>query len=359
MNVVFFWEGDHDFTLNHPGNPYGPLLAMAMARQNVTFLPGNYDFEKSWLEETRAEAGVLHINWAHHFYKAEDLASSLKKLKRFTDNLHFAKSLGFRIVWTFHNLYPHERPYPEIDHEAQLVMCQVADEIVAHCQYAADRCAELFHRPDHLSVVPHGNYIDAYANTMSKTDARHRLGISPDARVFTFTGNARPYKGIDRLVETFQRIAAPEEHLVLMMRHFRFNPAYALDFVEMAQEIPNITAVSSDHFDRTEFQDFLGAADIAVLPFVDVLTSGSAILALSFGLPAILPRLGCLPEVISDREGILFDPSSPTGLEEAMIASRDLDLATMSKNALARAHQFDWDTITSRLITLYRTEGTS
>ncbi|MEZ4597387.1 MAG: glycosyltransferase [Chloroflexota bacterium] len=42
-------------------------------------------------------------------------------------------------------------------------------------------------------------------------------------------------------------------------------------------------------------QVFLRAADVMVLPYRDVLTSGSAILAMTFGLPVVAPRIGCLP----------------------------------------------------------------
>ena len=42
-----------------------------------------------------------------------------------------------------------------------------------------------------------------------------------------------------------------------------------------------------------ELQVWLRAADVVVLPFRDILTSGSAILALSFGRAVVAPALGC------------------------------------------------------------------
>jgi beta-1,4-mannosyltransferase len=354
MNVRFFWEAGEDFTLAHRGNPYGPLLAIAMQKQGVTFLPGNYEFTKKWLEESRESCGVLHLNWAHHFYKGDDLGTAVRNLKRFTNNIQFAKSLGYRVVWTFHNIYPHERPYPELDQDAQIMMCQVANEIITHCQYAADRCAELFYRPDHLTVVPHGNYIDAYPNEITKIEARKRLGIPEDSCVYVFSGNARPYKGIDRLVESFNQMADPSDHLLLMMRHFRSKPQYALDFVDLAKNSDNMTAVSSDFFEREDFQNYLCAADVAVLPFVDVLTSGSAILALSFGLPVVLPRLGCLPELVTDQEAFLFDPSERDSLRHAMERAHTQDLEEMSTHALTRAREMDWDGIARTISPLYK-----
>lgn len=104
MTVKFFWEAGDDLTLAHLGTPYGPLMAISMAKLGITFEPGDYSFTKKWLEASRNTSDVLHINWLHHFYKGDDLATTVGNLKRFTNNLQFAKSLGYRIVWTLHNI---------------------------------------------------------------------------------------------------------------------------------------------------------------------------------------------------------------------------------------------------------------
>ena len=297
---------------------------------------------------------VPHINWLHHFYRADSREASTHRLRTFIDNLEHAKQIGYRIVWTFHNLYPHERPYLENGETAQTAMCELADKIIAHCGYAAEKCRELFGRKDRLHVIPHGNYIDAYPNEISKPDARASLGIPRDAFVYAFSGNARPYKEIERLVDVFQAVAHPQDHLLLMMKEFRFNPQYARDYVALAETAPNITAVSSPYFEPQDFQLYLNASDVSVLPFVDVLTSGSAILSLSFGRPTILPAFGYMPELIEEASGLLFDPTEPNALEHALTHIRNVDLATMGASAMTRARELDWNHIAQRISALYR-----
>lgn len=306
MNALFFWEKAGGLTLEHKCNPYGPLLARAMEKCGVHLALGDYAFEKSYLKAKRKTHEVLHINWLHHFYRADDLATGVKRLHDFIERLHYAKQLGYCIVWTMHNFYPHERPFPELDHLAQLSMCQLADHVVVHCGYAAKLAREKFYRIKNLHVIPHGNYIDAYPNEISQIAARRKLGISDAAFVYLFVGNARPYKGIDRLIRAFEDVADVQSVLVLMMRS-GLNPEYANEIQAAVQHDVRILTFVSPFFEREEFQTYLNAADIAVLPFVDVLTSGSAILALSFGLPVILPEIGCLSELIDDSMGILFD----------------------------------------------------
>jgi len=86
---------------------------------------------------------------------------------------------------------------------------------------------------------------------------------------------------------------------------------------------------------------------------VDVLTSGSAILALSFALPVILPKLGCLPELVTEEESILFDPSERDSLRTAMKTIRTRNLEEMSARAFARAREMDWDGIARSVSVLY------
>jgi beta-1,4-mannosyltransferase len=49
--------------------------------------------------------------------------------------------------------------------------------------------------------------------------------------------------------------------------------------------------------DRDRVQYFLRAADLVVLPYTEILNSGSALLALSFDRPILVPAIGAIPEL--------------------------------------------------------------
>jgi len=89
------------------------------------------------------------------------------------------------------------------------------------------------------------------------------------------------------------------------------------------------------HFiDDAELQFFIRAADAVVLPFRDVLTSGSAILALSFGRPVVAPRIGNLVEIVNEEMGILYAVEDQNGLVNGMRSalSRRFDQATIMRH---------------------------
>jgi glycosyltransferase involved in cell wall biosynthesis len=353
MKVFFFWEPVGGLTLQHRCNPYAGLLALAMEKLDIHLELGEYALERDWLEKNRKDYNVLHLNWLHYFYRSSDLETTVKRYTGFAENLTFARSLGYRIIWTMHNLYPHERPFPGMDHVARLLVCQLAHDVIAHCKYASDLARKTFYRTERLHVIPHGHFIDVFPNDISRQEARKKLNISEEAFVYLFFGNARTYKGIERLIDAFCNAAEADARLVLMMRQ-SFNPQYGDEVKKIAEKDKRIHVFTSPFFANSEFQTYLKSADVAVLPFSEVLTSGSAIAALSFGKPVVLPKLGCLPELIDDTIGLLYDPKDEGGLERALVEIRKRDLKAAGRLALERAKRLDWDGIAWRIAELYR-----
>ena len=359
MKAAFFWEPGKGLSLDDRCNPYGPLLKQALARRGIELELGDYDLSAQWLEARRGDCQVLHLNWLHHFYRRDTLEHSVEAYARFAENLTLARRLGYRIVWTLHNRYPHERPFPHLDHMGRLLVGRLAHAVMAHCQYAADLADQRFHCAGTVRVIPHGNFIDAFPNQTTRAAARQKLGLPQDAFAYLFFGNARGYKGVERLIESFR--AAVEDGavgedalLMLMLRYTAFDPQYGESLVRLAGEDRRIRVFTSEFFADDEFQYYLNAADVAALPFSAILTSGSAITALGFGLPVVLPRLGCLPELVDGRCGLLYDPADPQGLEKALVEIRARDLEAMGQAAREKARELDWDKIAGQVAKLYR-----
>ena len=356
LRALFFWEGS-GLQLGR-ANPYGALLADALRRYGVELAEGDYGFGRSWLERSRAAYDVLHLNWLDRFYarfdEPRDLERAVERYADFTDRLIYARRLGYRLVWTIHNLYPHERRYPHLDRLVNGLVAREADHVIAHCRYAAGKIEELYAPPRPVHVIPHGNYLPVFPNRVGRDAARDRLRLGANRFVYLFFGNARGYKGVTELVDTFLRVAAPDTVLLLVLRENARSPGLIPQLRSAAAGDPRIRIHSSRFFEVEEFQYFLNAADVVVLPFSAVLTSGSAIQALGFGKPLIVPRLGCLPELVAGGSGVLYDPDAADGLATALDEARSLDLDAAGAAAAARTRELDWDPIAARIAALYR-----
>lgn len=354
MRAAFFWEPEKGLSLDDRCNPYGPLLKQALARRGIELELGDYDLSAAWLEAQRRHLQVLHLNWLHHFYRRDTLEHSVEAYARFAENLTLARSLGYRIIWTLHNHYPHERPFPHLDRMGRLLVGRLAHAVMAHCQYAADLARGRFHCAGTVRVIPHGHFIDAFPNQTTRQAARQKLDLPQDAFAYLFFGNARGYKGVERLIESFCAAAGNDALLLLMLRRTDFDPQYVDSLMRLASGDGRIRIFTSEFFASDQFQYFLNAADVAALPFSAILTSGSVITALGFGLPVVLPRLGCLPELVDARLGLLYDPTDPQGLEKALVEIRTRDLEAMGQAARQKARELDWDKIAGQLAALYR-----
>ena len=257
-------------------------------------------------------------------------------------------------MWTVHNLYPHESKSRELDHLAQTAITHLASAVIVHCNHARQLVQEHFHRTEGVFVVDHGNFMYPYPNDIGREEARRLMGLNDEHLVFFYFGNVRRYKGIERLLEVFQSL--PGEHLRLLLGA-KIYTGYGEDLVaSISESDPRVILRPSRHFANDEFQYLFNAGDVGIFPFLEVLTSGSVITAFSFGLPVIVPSVGCLTELVPPEAGIVYDPEDDEGLRRSMLAIQERDIAPMRAAALERALELDWGQIAKRTRQVYECE---
>lgn len=107
-----------------------------------------------------------------------------------------------------------------------------------------------------------------------------------------------------------------------------------------------------------DIQYFFRAADVVVFPFRKTQTSGSLMLALSFGRPVIAPAIATLPEYIIDADsGILFDPTHPENLAHALSEAASAPLADMAEAARQQAESLKWENMARVHLASYHAIG--
>lgn len=326
LHVGFFWDAslfDYRGTL---GNPYGGLLVEALQPHGVTFERLAYNRRRgaeppapwlslAWVWRNRGRVNALHLHWLAGFVAARSARGAWRKFLRFAAALCLARLLGYRIIWTLHNMLPHERPHRGVDVAGRYLMAAVTHAIICHCGYARRAYARRFRRQRDLHVIPHGNFVAAYPNHVSRAEARRQLGIPPDAFVFVSFGNIRTYKGHDDLLAAFARL--PGDHLRMVVAGAR-HASYAGALAAATPSDPRVI-FSEGQVPIDQLQVYFNAGDVAVFPYRDALTSGALITALGFGKPVISTRVGCIPETVNDPLiGALVPPGDVAAFAAAM-----------------------------------------
>lgn len=352
MRVGFYYHQVPRLPRDHSrNNPYGAILAEGLERLGVEveFVD---DFSAAFLYRNRGHLDVLNHHWPHHDYYDDDAGVMRQQMHAFVSSMELARELGYKLVWTAHNIYPHNRRHQAIDHECRLELCRLATAIIAHCDVAANGVRTIFKRTRNLFVIPHPHFIGIYPDTMTREQARAALGVPPDAFAYGFFGGLLPYKGLERLIESFRRLPGDDSWLLIAGGNAR-QPEFREALRRRAAQHPRIVLRAYDRAPSTDIALIMRAADVITLPFVDTMTSGSLILALSWGKPVIAPALGCLPATVLPAAGKLFDPSDDDPLYAAMLEARELDLAAASSAALASVRRFDWDEIAAATLRAY------
>jgi len=251
-----------------------------------------------------------------------------------------------------HNLYPHESDSRDLDRLARLAITQIASAVIVHCNYARDLVKQHFFRDSGVFVIPHGHFVDPYANTLSQAEARAKLNIPKDKFVYLFFGNVRPNKGVEHLLDAFTNISGEDDVLLLAAKVYSDYGSSLVDLV--AGKSQRIAVHASSFFGSDELQLYFNASNAVVLPFVDILTSGSVITALSFTRPVVVPAMGCLPELVDDAVGVLYDPRERGSLEKAMTVIKARTLESYEQGIRLRLQMLDWDPIAQLTLEAYQ-----
>jgi len=165
-----------------------------------------------------------------------------------------------------------------------------------------------------MAIAPHGPF-DQYYPGMEpmrvNEEAVSAVMMAPRADVINllFFGTIRPYKGLESLLRVFNGLDVQEASglwLTVVGETWEgcTEPAR---LIETSPHRDRITFVNDYVADEVVSAAF-GHADVVVLPYRRSSSSGPLHVAMNWGLPVIVTRVGGLPEAAADYDGAIFIP---------------------------------------------------
>jgi len=339
-------------------NPYQKELAASLGKSGVGvideigFSNSFFTFSLFRLIARNWKPAILHIHWLDPFISNDSRLISILKSIIFITDILIIKLLGIRVIWTVHNLEIHDSKFIKFEFDIISFFAHLCNGIIVHTDSARNEVMRHYRIPaDIMTVIPHGNYISTYRNNISQADARTRLDIPQDGLVFLYFGKIRPYKGLEKLIDIFNRIKQTNITLIIAGKALNQNIANVIK--NKCHTNKNILPVIS-FIPHDEVQIYMNAADVIVLPYKNIFTSGASLLAMSFGKAIIAPLTGSIPDVLDSNGGFLYVPKDPSGLEKAIEDSLNSDLAAMGKYNYEQAKKYDWDRIAEMTYSFYK-----
>lgn len=294
---------------------------------------------------------VLHFHWPEYFIAQDSPLKAYAGSALILMAAMWARARGSKVVWTAHNFASHANTRPKAEKRFWKAFHTLLDGYIALSNRGR---SEAQNRHQQLSrvpgfVTPHGHYRGAYPKNVSKSVARDWLNIPRSAKVICFFGALSEYKGVADLVARFKELK--DEDLVLLI-------AGENDGRSKTDWVADASADSRIHLHvgfvpARQVQFYFLAADLVALPFREVWNSGTALLALSFDRPILVPVRGAFLE-LEERVGkewvrMYADDLTAKTLEEAMSWSCEV---RGSKSAPLEA--FDWIEIAEKTVSAYQ-----
>lgn len=283
-------------------NPYTRLFMGSLIKAGITVSP---------LSRRGVIAGgnqVVHIHWPEWMITDHRGVPRLHEGLKWAAVLVAAKVRGVALVWTVHNLKPHEPSRLAALFTRWLT--SILDGVMSLSRAGLSGAVEQYPRLARLPAVvtPHGHYGPLHPDPPSRQAARVEIGLAPEVRHLIHFGGIRSYKGVAELLVSFRQLDEDRVSLSIVGR-----PKTR----ELDSEIKSLTQGDSrinlllDHVSDRELERQICASDMVVLPYRDILHSGAAMMSLSLSRPVLAPTIGALPELRDEVGGDwlkLFEP---------------------------------------------------
>ncbi|MDJ1174981.1 glycosyltransferase family 4 protein [Roseofilum capinflatum] len=327
-------------------NPYNWLLYQPMAQQGVEV----EEFSFKRLLSKRYD--IFHLHWAAEtIVRHPSSIMAWVRARMMLALIDWAKFRGTRIVWTFHDKIPHIVLHPKVAEWFQGQLLKRIDGYISMCQIGKELAQECYpslrERP--CGIIPHGHYRGEYADECDRATARNQLNIPQTSNVILFLGYIAPYKNIPLLIQTFRELNDPDAILLIVGR---------LDLPEMQGELEKSAHQDSrirllfGYVPNEELQFYYRAADLVVLPFAEILNSGSALLALSFDCPILVPNQGAMAEL---QTWVGYDWVKVYENElNANLLKESLEWIQKPRSQQAPLEQLDWKQLSFDTIKFYQ-----
>lgn len=329
------------------GNPYLSLFYSALSEHGVSYVRSGH-FGQEWLRENRGKIDFLHFHWVGAFYEDASGAISFSRLAAFLLKIWFARLLGYQIVWTMHNLYPHNRKRDWKAWLCRFLFLHSINAVFVTFEKASDDLRRIFRKEKNVFLLPHGNYRPVYPSIPTRNEARDRLGLNRDDFIFFLFGGISPYKGAHAAIRAMQEPSLEGSRLVVMGQCL--NGDYEQQLTSLASGCSNVDL----RLGKLDVSDedvclWMAAIDCVVAPYSDVYTSGMLYLAATFEKPIVSPKIGVFAGLEDVEFVFLYDASAtPAGLPLAMRRAQEAEQAVVSSAARCFSDRHEWSAITAR-----------
>jgi len=274
----------------------------------VKLLQENYQVVGSLAEATdilqMMQTKAVFLNWV------EDELDKKMKLQ-----LLLYKLLGAKVVWVFHNKFPHDTAGENATLRNMKWLSDNSSVIALHSKSSRKFIPGAERNKKKAVFVPHILYQPQNEN-VDINMAREKYGILKEDFVFTMFGVIRPYKNIEGTIEAFKALNLKNAKLLIAGNPV--NGAYAKKIEELAGNDENII-LDLQYISNVMLDNIIDISDVVVMPYADgsSMNSGVMIQAFSKGTTVIAPDICMARDMAKEKFFYLYRSSLQKIMQKA------------------------------------------
>ncbi len=198
-------------TENNFQNAYIPSLIEAYKRAKCEVVAGGAI--SFYLSNFKPD--ILHIHWPETLYK-KDVSLFGNPEEIISKQIRWYKKNGTKIVFTVHNIKPHDSTDKERDYFVYNSIIKESDVIVHHGKASIALLSKEY--PEVLTkkniVCKHGDYLIQYKD-ISKEEARSHLRLPQEKFIMLYFGKFRTYKGFALIKNIYSKWPRSNKFLLI------------------------------------------------------------------------------------------------------------------------------------------------
>ena len=210
---------------------------------------------------------AIILNWVE-----TELDDQMKK------NILWHRLLGVKIIWVFHNKYPHDTHKEEKITKNIRWLANNSTVIILHSKHSRQFVPDMKKNKSKLVYVPHIEYKDQSA-WINAHKVRMGYDIAEDAFVFCMFGFLSPYKKFENAIETFQKLHLEKAKLIIA--GMPCDEVYAEKLVKMCEGDKDIV-LDFRYLSDMELNELLAISDVVIIPYINESSMNSGVMIQSF-----------------------------------------------------------------------------
>ena len=285
-----------------PNNTYIKELIYNLGKYFKVFW-GNDFF---WDEEFFSDFYIIH--WPENIKVADNRHSF--SIDNLNDRIIILKKKGAIISAFFHDANPHFCKNEWFNQLFRTVFTNM--NIVFHLgNYSVKLLNQMYPEAQTIKnvVIKHALF-ESIPNYISKRQARQRFGLNQNDFVIAFLGSFRTQAEIMLMYKIFKRLQIKNKKLLIGGGEiYNYKSLITKWFSRLRKYYytgRKVITSFGKYVKDEDVQYYYNAADIVLIPRLENLNSGVAIMALTFNIPFISPAIGNITELAEETGNMTF-----------------------------------------------------